>query len=66
MTYRACYYTAPSCQGDIVLTTPEQASLSDEALIAAAVAEAERAGILGDSLTLDELREGLSIGDYVA
>lgn len=42
-TYRAAYWT--DGQGELVLTAPEHASLSDEALLSEARAEAERAGV---------------------
>ena len=41
-TFRAAYV------GDCVLTGPEHAHLDDEALLAEAVAEAHRAGLIGD------------------
>ena len=67
-TYRACYYLTADLQGETVLTGPEHAHLSDDALRAEAAAEAERAGIIGDApgITTGELRDGLRIGDWTA
>ena len=66
-TYRACYYLAQDRQSDIVLTGPEHAHLSDDDLIAEAIAEARRGDLVGDDpprMTPAELRDGLRIGDY--
>lgn len=64
-TYRAAYYAAPQSTG-IVLTAPEHAVLSDDALIAEAMAEAERAGLYGgdDKLTEGQFRADLHIGEW--
>lgn len=55
-TYRAAYWTDGQ-GGELVLTAPEHAHLSDEALLAEARAEAERAGV--------DLSDGrIEIGDW--
>lgn len=75
-TYRACYRTTSDGQGETVLTGPEHASWDDDALIAEAIAEAERAGIVSadadpdddhdPSLSYEQLRAGLQIGDWAS
>ena len=60
-TYRAAYFN------DMAMTTPEQSDLSEEALIEAAVAEAHKGNILGDShpyVTEEDFRAGLEVGDF--
>jgi hypothetical protein len=44
-TFRACYYIAPDGQSDILLTNEEHATLSDDELLTAAMAEADQAGL---------------------
>ncbi|WP_375455632.1 hypothetical protein [uncultured Methylobacterium sp.] len=66
-TFRACYFLAADAQSDVLLTTEEQAQLSDADLTEAAVAEAHRADLIGDAhpgTTEADLRAGLVIGDY--
>lgn len=69
-TYRACYYVWPDSQSSVCLTGPEHAHLSDDDLIALAIAEAHRPGCdLIDpdgpsGLTGQDVRDGLSIGDW--
>ena len=68
-TYRACYYATPGGQAETVLTLPEHAALSDDALLAEALAEADRAGLIGDDdpedlLTHQQLVDGLTIGEW--
>ena len=65
-TYRAAYVNRGA---GIVLTTPEQAGMSDAELRAAALAEAMRAGLIGDDaeanqLTAEQFAEALAIGDW--
>jgi len=56
-TYRAAYWVAADCSGDVRLTTEDQAHLSDAELMAAALAEAKANGLeIGDGEVL--------IGDY--
>lgn len=62
-TYRAAYYAAPQSTG-VLLTQPEHASLSDTDLIAEAMAEAERAGLLGAECPADAFRACIVIGDW--
>lgn len=60
-TYRAAYY------GDTVLTSPDQRTLPEDALIAAAIAEAHHADIIGSEyprISEGELRSGLTVGDW--
>lgn len=48
MEYRAAYLTDETGFGTLVLTLPEHAGLSDEELMAEAMAEAKRAGIANE------------------
>jgi hypothetical protein len=57
-TYRAAYWTDDK-GGELVLTAPEHASMTDEELIAEATAEAERNGV---DLSYGEIR----VGEWVA
>ena len=68
-TYRAVSYCTPDGQSDTVLTSPEQSHLSDDDLIAAAIAEAYNGDIVspdGDDSRISEqqLRDGLTIVDW--
>lgn len=69
-TYRAAYFYEVESNGvGLVLTGEEHASLSDEALIEEAVAEAHRAGLIGadeeaNQVTEQRLRSCLVIGDW--
>lgn len=55
--FRAAYWIAADSQSDVLLTTPEQSGLSDDDLMAAALAEAAATGL--------EIGEGeIVIGDY--
>ena len=66
-TFRACYFVAANGQGDLCLTSEDQAHLTDAELVAAAVAEARDAGLIGDDehqVSESALRDGLRIGDY--
>ena len=58
--FRAAYIVSADRQGDVVLTGPEHAALSDEALLAEAKAEMARAGIdLADgTLEIGEWEDG--------
>lgn len=56
-TYRAAYWTSEDRQGEVVLTSPEQARLSDSDLLSAARDEARRAG-------LDLSTGEIAIGDW--
>ncbi len=58
MTYRAAYWTSDDGQADVRLTGPEQSTLPDSELLAAAYAEAER----GD---LDLSTGHIAIGEWV-
>lgn len=67
-TFRAAYLAYPQSAG-VVLTGPEHATLSDEALRSEALAEAHRAGIIGtDSdahqTTPEDFERLLCIGDW--
>lgn len=44
-TFRACYYLATDGQSDILLTGEGQSHLSDDALLDAAMAEADSTGL---------------------
>jgi hypothetical protein len=55
-TYRA----ATAFDGNVVLTSPEQADLPDDELIAAAIAEAAKPEACGVQLLADEI----TIGDW--
>jgi hypothetical protein len=57
--YRAAYWLSADRQASVRLTTEEQAHLSDDDLIAAALAEAEEAGLeIGDGeIRVGEWRE---------
>lgn len=62
-TYRAAYIN------DVVLTGPEHARLDDKALMAEAIAEAERTGLIGDDehqIRADEAADRITIGDWRA
>lgn len=66
-TFRACYFVAANGQSDMCLTSEDQVCLTDAELIAAAVAEARDAGLIGDEdhqVSESDLRDGLRIGDY--
>lgn len=66
-TFRACYLLAADGQGDLPLTTEDQAHLTDAEMIEAAVASAHAADLIGDSaphLSEAELRDRLAIGAY--
>jgi len=66
-TFRACYFVAADGQSDIVLTSEEQAHLSDAEMIEAAVAEAQAHCLIGAAphqVSEADLRDGLVIGDY--
>lgn len=63
-TYRAAYFAAPKSVG-VALTAPGHANLSDADLRAEAMAEAERAGLIGPDahqVTLEEFAAGLRVG----
>lgn len=65
--YHACYYQTPDGQGEIVLTSEEEAGLSDTDLIERAVVEAHNASLIGDkypSISESALRAGLHIGEW--
>ena len=62
-TYRAAYL-APAQSAGVVMTTEDQAHLSDAELIEAAVAEGRNAGLIGDDLTEADFRDQLVIGDW--
>jgi len=57
MEYRACYWISDDGQAEVVLTTPEQATLLADDLLAAARREAEDTGLTIDGGTL-------KIGDW--
>lgn len=62
-TYRAAYV------GDVVLTTPEQAALSDSELREAAKAEAFRCGLIGqdteaNQMSEEEFDDALRVGEW--
>jgi hypothetical protein len=65
-TYRACYFVTDNPQSETVLTLPEHAHLDDCALTAEAMAEAERADLVGEHprVPYQELLDGLTIGDW--
>ena len=76
-TFRAAYFVTADGQSDICLTSEDQAHLTDDELIEAAVAEAHNAGLIAESdedaahdedaphfVTEAELRDGLHIGEY--
>ncbi len=65
-TYRAAYLARGA---GVVLTRPEHAGLSDAELRAAALAEAMRAGLIGDDaeanqLTAEQFADALVVGDW--
>lgn len=67
MRYRACYYQGPDGQGEIVLTKPEHAVLSDRELRAEALAEGWRADIIGEDeprIPEDDFVNGLRVGAW--
>lgn len=57
MSYRACWYITPDAQGEMRLTLPEHARLSDDALIREAMAEAVRADLVGEDVDPDDDNE---------
>lgn len=64
MIYRSAYLSFPD-GAEIVLTSPEQSHYSDDALRAEALAEAERAGLIGPEwpqVSLDDFHRYLVIG----
>lgn len=66
-TFHACYFVAANGQSDMCLTSEDQVHLTDAELIAAAVAEAHDAGLIGSDdhqVSESDLRDGLRIGDY--
>lgn len=75
-SYRAAYYSNPKTGAETVLTGPEHSHLDDDALLAQAIAEAERAGIVDidetdaeaafPRLTVEQLRTRLTVGVWTA
>ena len=68
-TFRACHFVAADGQSDVLLTSEDQAHLTDTELTEAAVAEAHNAGLIGDEdhqVSESDLRDGLRIGEYAA
>lgn len=67
-TFRAAYI-APAQSAGILLTTEDQAHLSDAELTNAALEEARNAGLIGtdedaNQITEDDFRDQLVIGDW--
>ena len=60
-TYRAVVHTTDDGQGELVLTGPEHADWTDEAMIEEAVAEARRGRLIDDEYAERDLRSHLSI-----
>jgi hypothetical protein len=74
-TYRACYWVSPDGQASTVLTSPDDSSMSDDRLRAAAIFEAQSAGLVYEGervsdpereprIHIDDLTAGLRIGDW--
>ncbi len=66
-TFKAAYWTADDNSGDLLLTTPAEADLTDATLLAAGVREYRAAGIAdGDYCTNDgETASGqIKVGEY--
>lgn len=67
--WRACYYVSADGQYDMVMTGPEHAHLTDDELVEEALAEADRAGLIGEDdeshTPRDLFEKQLRIGEWM-